>query len=160
MSARAAWRLESLGFTQVFDYVTGKQDWLAAGLPREGKLADTLRAGDLARRDVPTCGVQDLLGEARKRATAAGRTITVVLNEAEIVLGLVSGERFEADAQTPVEFVMESSPKTLRPHMPLTDLITDVQQHERGSVLITTPEGKLLGVVFRQDAEQALATLR
>ena len=28
---------ESLGFTQVYDYVPGKNDWLAAGLPREGK---------------------------------------------------------------------------------------------------------------------------
>ena len=36
MSPRAAWRLESLGFTKVYDYVPGKTDWLAAGLPREG----------------------------------------------------------------------------------------------------------------------------
>ena len=36
MSPRAAWRLESLGFGDVYDYVAGKVDWMAAGLPIEG----------------------------------------------------------------------------------------------------------------------------
>src|SRR6266542_3593380 len=29
LSARAAWRLESFGFTQVFRYAAGKADWFA-----------------------------------------------------------------------------------------------------------------------------------
>ncbi len=48
MSPRAAWRLESLGFTKVFDYVAGKADWSASGLPMEGKLANYCRAGSVA----------------------------------------------------------------------------------------------------------------
>jgi rhodanese-related sulfurtransferase len=36
MSPRAAWRLESIGFTEVHDYVAGKADWGSAGLPLEG----------------------------------------------------------------------------------------------------------------------------
>src|SRR6266511_4403171 len=36
MSPRAAWRLESMGFAEVYDYVAGKADWGAAGLPLEG----------------------------------------------------------------------------------------------------------------------------
>jgi hypothetical protein len=32
MSARAAWRLEGLGFPQVRRYTPGKMDWLAGGL--------------------------------------------------------------------------------------------------------------------------------
>jgi hypothetical protein len=35
MSPRAACRLELLGFTQVYDNVAGKADWLAHGLPTE-----------------------------------------------------------------------------------------------------------------------------
>ncbi len=42
MSPRAAWRLESLGFTRVYDYVAGKVDWFAAGFPREGRLAQAM----------------------------------------------------------------------------------------------------------------------
>ena len=37
MSPRAAWRLDSLGFQQVYDYVAGEADWFASGLPREGR---------------------------------------------------------------------------------------------------------------------------
>ena len=54
MSARAAWRLESLGFTHVYRYTAGKMDWRASGLPIEGQFADEPCAKDIARRDVPT----------------------------------------------------------------------------------------------------------
>ncbi|MFF5019711.1 rhodanese-like domain-containing protein [Streptomyces sp. NPDC001165] len=40
MSPRAAAQLEQLGFRQVYDYVPGKADWLAAGLPTEGPAAE------------------------------------------------------------------------------------------------------------------------
>jgi hypothetical protein len=30
MSPRAAWRLESIGFGQVYDYAAGKADWGSA----------------------------------------------------------------------------------------------------------------------------------
>ncbi|MDP9404293.1 MAG: rhodanese-like domain-containing protein [Actinomycetota bacterium] len=45
MSPRAAWRLEHLGFAQVYDYVAGKVDWMAAGLP-------TVRADITERRAI------------------------------------------------------------------------------------------------------------
>ena len=51
MSARAAWRLESLGFSQVYRYTPGKMDWLARGLPREGAAAAVIQADDLVRQD-------------------------------------------------------------------------------------------------------------
>ncbi|MEV1082879.1 rhodanese-like domain-containing protein [Streptomyces sp. NPDC050211] len=54
MTAWAAVRLEQLGFRQVYDYVPGKADWLAAGLPREGQEAATPLAGDVADANVPT----------------------------------------------------------------------------------------------------------
>jgi hypothetical protein len=51
---RAACRLELLGFTQVYDYVLGKADWLAHGLPTKGERAQLPRAKDVLRRDVVT----------------------------------------------------------------------------------------------------------
>lgn len=44
MSPRAACRLEQLGFAEVYDYTTGKADWLAHGLDTEGEQAVVLRA--------------------------------------------------------------------------------------------------------------------
>src|SRR5919199_650618 len=95
MSPRAAWRLESLGFTRVFDYVAGKQDWFAAGLPSEGKLAGRPKPGDLARRDVPTCGLAERVGDVHERARAAGWDACVVVNAESIVLGLMPREAAE-----------------------------------------------------------------
>ena len=65
MSPRAAWRLESFGFTDVYDYAAGKLDWLAAGLPTEGTNAERPRAADVARRDVPTCHLEEGLGDVQ-----------------------------------------------------------------------------------------------
>ena len=47
MSPRAACRLELLGFTQVYDDVAGKADWLAHGLPTEGEQAQVPRVKDI-----------------------------------------------------------------------------------------------------------------
>src|SRR5258708_26465448 len=63
MSPRAAWRLESLGFRNVHDYKPGKLDWMAAGLPTEGAHTSKRRAGDLAKKDVPTCTMDEKRSE-------------------------------------------------------------------------------------------------
>ena len=67
MSPSAAWRLETLGFTNVYDYVGGKANWFAAGLPREGELTGIPRAGDVARRDDVTCRPTDRIGDVIDR---------------------------------------------------------------------------------------------
>jgi hypothetical protein len=67
MSPRAAWRLEGIGFERVYDYVPGKADWFASGLPREGKLASVPTIGEAARRDVPTCAPAEKVGAVRER---------------------------------------------------------------------------------------------
>ena len=61
-----------MGFTEVYDYVAGKLDWLAAGGAIEGEGAAQPHAGTVARGDVPTCGLEERLGEVRERVKAAG----------------------------------------------------------------------------------------
>ncbi len=67
MSARAAWRLETLGFTEVFRYKPGKADWLANGLPTTGTEANVPRVSQVIRRDVPTCHLGERVGTVRER---------------------------------------------------------------------------------------------
>ena len=78
-----------MGFTRVYDYVAGKLDWLAAGLPTEGTNAMRPRAADLARKDVPTGRPDEHLEDVRARVGAAGWDACVVVNEAGVVLGLL-----------------------------------------------------------------------
>jgi predicted transcriptional regulator len=156
LSPRAAWRLETLGFTQVYDYVTGKVDWLANGLPTEGKGARSLRAKDCVRRDVPSCRLDDSLGKVWERVQAAGDDACVVLNEADIVLGSLSGEAFAAAPESTVEQAMDPGPTTIRPHVSLAEITDYLQQRDRDRVLVTTADGQLMGVLYRQDAERLL----
>ena len=156
MSPRAAWRLESLGFTRVFDYMAGKQDWLAAGLPSEGKLAGRPKAADFARPDVPTCGLAERLGEVRERVRAAGWDTCGVVNDERIVLGVLRGKAWERDPSTPAEQAMRSGPSTFRPNVPLEEVVQYLQEHQMASAWITTSDGRLVGLMPREAAERGL----
>ncbi len=156
MSPRAAWRLESLGFTQVFDYVAAKVDWLAGGLPVEGNLADLPRAGNVARSDVPTCRLSDRVADARDRVQASDHNLCVVTNDEGIVLGHLGARALRGDPKALVEEAMESGPTTTRPDDPLKAITERLQEARVGSILVTTPDGRLVGLPYRKDAEQRL----
>ncbi len=157
MSARAASRLESLGFTQVYRYTPGKDGWLASGLPTEGPEAATPRAGDVADRDTPTCAPHDRLGDVRYRLRAAGGTSCIVVDDQRVILGRVRGEALDGDAEQTVEAVMEAGPTTVRPSEPLDTLIERMQKRRTGSIIVSTAEGVLVGVLYREDGERRLA---
>jgi CBS domain-containing protein len=152
MSARAAWRLERLGFARVYRYAAGKADWLAAGLPREGKLAPFPTAGDALRRDVPTCGPDDLVGEAARRARAAGWRMCVVVGERRVVLGVLRRKALEGDPDRRAGDVAEPGPTTFRPSELLAEMAIHLTRTGVARVLVTNPDGELLGVLERDEA--------
>lgn len=157
MSARAAWRLEELGFTRVYDYVPSKIDWFANGLPREGKAAAVPWAGDLARDDVPICTPNDRVGDVRERVVATGHDLCLVLNEDRIVLGLLRGDALSKAATARVRDVMELGPKTVRPNHPVEELLQTRANQGVKCWIVTTSHGEFGGVLLRTDAERAFA---
>ena len=157
MSNRAAWRLESLGFTRVHHYTPGKDGWLAMGLPTEGPEAATPRAGDLADRDAPTCSLHDRLGDVRDRLRAVGETACIVVNDQRVIVGRVRGESLDADPEQTVEAVMEAGPTTVRPSEPLAALVERMQKRKTGSIVVSTAGGVLVGVLRREAGERRLA---
>ncbi len=150
MSPRAAWRLESLGFTQVYDYGPGKTDWLAAGLPREGEASSIPLAGDIVR-DVATCRPYEMLSAVRARLGGDVATC-VVVNDAGIVVGLLRRSQLESEEETIVERVMEPGPTTVRASELLADLVGRMQRARVRRILVTTPEGSLIGMLDREEA--------
>lgn len=154
MSPRAAWRLENIGFARVFDYAAGKADWFASGLPREGKVASVPTIGDAARKDVPTCGLGDSVGEAYDRAKKSGWETCVVVNDERVVLGLLRNGELESDPATTVEQVMRSGPTTFRPNVPVEKMAERMRRRGAPTVLVTTPDGRLVGLLYREDAER------
>ena len=146
-----------MGFTQVFDYVAGKVDWFANGLPREGNRANSPQIGDLVRRAGPVCHLGDCVGEVLQRVQTAGWDQCVVVNSAGVVLGLLRGEALHAAPEALVELAMESGPTTIRPNRSPGDIREYIRQHGAASVVVTTPAGQLMGIVERQDIERCLA---
>lgn len=62
---RAAWRLERIGLTHVFDDEDGEADWVAYGLPTVGS---RVRGGWF-----PTCEFAEPIGTVRDRLAGSGR---------------------------------------------------------------------------------------
>jgi CBS domain-containing protein len=154
MSPRAAWRLEGLGFEKVYDYVPGKADWFASGLPKEGRLASVPTIGDAARRDVPTCAPAEKVENARDRVRAAGWEVCVVVNKGRVVLGLLRGKELSSDPETTVERVMRSGPTTFRPDVLVGKMAKRMRERGARTVLVTTSDGRLVGLLYRDDAER------
>lgn len=153
MSPRAASRLETLGFTRVYDYVAGEADWLANGLPTEGRDANRSRAGDVATRDVPTCRLQERLGDVWERVRSAGWDSCFVVNDEHVVLGRVRGEAWHQPVETLVEQMMEPGPTTIRPDTELAEIAARMRKQGVATIIVTTTGGHLIGILNRADAE-------
>jgi predicted transcriptional regulator len=161
MSPRAAWRLQDLGFERVYDYVPGKADWFASGLPREGNLASIPTVGDVARPEVPTCSPKEKASNARERTRGAGWDTCVVVNEERVVFGLVRiKEELESDPAATVEEVMVAGPTTYRPNVPVGKAVERMRKRGVPAVLVTTSDGRLIGQLYREDAERQTENLQ
>jgi CBS domain-containing protein len=136
----------------VYDYVTGKQDWVAADLPFEGKAADQPRAGTVARQDVPTCRLDERLGDVRARGEQVGWDACVVVNQSRVVLGLLRKAELGRGDDAVVEDVMRPGPSTFRPFVSVEEMAAFMTEHELESSPVTTSEGRLVGLLLREDA--------
>ena len=141
MSPRAAARLETLGFDKVYDYVSGKSDWIAAGLP----------AGDIVSH------VGQRLGDVARRARAEGADEVIVVDDRHVVLGRIQGAALDGDPRALIEDVMRSGPATIRPDTPLETVVATLGSAGVSSTLVTDPDGRFTGTVYLEDARSRLA---
>jgi Mg/Co/Ni transporter MgtE len=132
--------------------VAGELDWLAAGLPTEGRNAELPRAGDVARRDVPTCRLEESIGQVRERVRAAGWDACVVVNDQRVVLGLLRAGELQRGQDEPIEQMMRPGPSTFRPHVPIEELAHFMVHHDLPTSPVTTSDGRLVGLLRREDA--------
>jgi predicted transcriptional regulator len=153
MSPRAAWRLDAFGFAESYDYVGGKADWLAAGLATDGAAAATPRAGRWADRTVPTCGPDEMVGEVAERARLAGWDTCVVVNKNNVVAGRLRRSAMEGNGSARVEGVMQVGPTTIRADTPLDQIMDRLREQKVHDVIVTSPDGELIGLLCREDPE-------
>ncbi len=154
MSPRAAWRLEAFGFEHVYDFVGGKLEWRERGLPTVGTGPFHLVAGQVLRPATATCRPDAPAGEVRRRMTASADSICVVTNEHDIVLGRLRWKDLPEDDRAPVEAFMQLGPATVQRREELTALSERMHRAGVKTILVTTPKGRLLGIVNRDDADR------
>ena len=73
------------------------------------------------------------------------------------LLGRLRKAMLDADPAARAEQVMEAGPSTIRPDRPLAELAERLRRRNLRTAVVTTPDGKLLGVVLRADMEARLA---
>ncbi|MGI9118622.1 MAG: hypothetical protein ACR2G7_00550 [Acidimicrobiales bacterium] len=118
----------------------GKSDWMAYGLAVEGE-EGPFAGGALA--EAAMCGPDDDASAVAERLQATGAARSVVVNEEQVVVGLVGLAALQgADQGAAVASLMAVIPSTVRPSVPLSSLAGADEP-----VLVTDSAGKLLGVV-------------
>lgn len=136
------------------DYVEGKLDWLSAGCPTEGDNAGEPKAGTVARTDVPTCRTDERLGDVAARVRDAGFDACVVVNDRNVVFGLLRADELSQDPDALIEDVMRPGPSTFRPHVPARQMAAYMDKHQLTSSPITRNDGTLVGLLRRGDLRE------
>jgi hypothetical protein len=123
----------------------------------EGERAGEPTVGDLAREDVITCALGDRVGPVREQVAGSPYPFALVLSDSRVLLGRLRSSMLECDPGLTAEQVMEPGPRTLRPHKTAAGIAEDLAQRELRWAIVTTPEGKLIGVAARAELEAAVS---
>jgi len=127
------------GFTEVYDYVDGKVDWMAFGLPVEGDDGPFL--GDQVA-SVATCAVTQTVAAARRELSGAGDDAVVIVEADGLAVGEVDAEALDGQPDDTVLLeVLRPVPSTVRPSV----TVASVAEGGGGGPLVTDSDGRLLG---------------
>jgi CBS domain-containing protein len=154
LSPRAACRLARLGFTEVYDYEPGKVDWLAHNLPVEGDRPEAPIAGRVMRDDAMRCRPADRVADVREGIVRSPYPFALVTSEDRTLLGRAPSSALDRASDRPVWEVAEPGPKTFRPHVSAEKVAGVLAEKGLRWAIVTTPEGRFLGVASREDLER------
>jgi Mg/Co/Ni transporter MgtE len=137
-----------MGFSEVYDYAAGEADWIAMGQPTVRR--DTKeRIEQVARKDAPTCALQDTLESIRTKLPKDWN-VCVVLNADRIVLGLVDFSR-ELDRDKSIGESMRPAPLTFRPGRTVSEVCDLLKTKNFAVALVTTSVGQFIGALRRDE---------
>jgi len=91
---------------------------------------------------------------------AAGWDTCFVVNDETVVLGRLGRAALVRDDDAGVEEAMSAGPSTVRPSLELDRAVERMRAQHLTMLPVTTSEGRLLGLLERDRAEQALRELK
>jgi len=103
-----------------------------------------------------TAAIDEPVGTVRARVAASPYGFALVVAGDGTLVGRLRADALAGDPTATAEAVMEAGPSTIRPDRALAELVAVMRGHGLGFMLVTTPEGRLLGVLPRGLAEQTL----
>jgi CBS domain-containing protein len=135
--------------------VPGKVDWLAHNLDVEGDRVDAPTLGRVMRDDAVRCAPTDHVADVRESIRRSPHPFALVTTAGGVVLGRVPASALDPRSEEPVWDVAEPGPKTFRPHHSAQNVARQLADKDLRWAIVTTPEGRLLGVASREDLERA-----
>lgn len=128
-------------------------DWFAAGFPRGGRYAEVTRVGDVVR-EAPSCAAGDRVGDVRARHPAADTVLVTSNGTGDGVAHGVLRSQLEGDQDALAGDVMHLGPITYRANVLFEAPVHYMREHHLANVLVTTPEGVALGLLYLEDAQE------
>lgn len=141
----------------MYDYAGGLQDWANAGEELAGEHGGGRPVLVGLTREVPTVPLDATVEDAR--SALADAAFLLVVDDERVVLGKVLARSLEQegiDGSAGVETVLIEGPTTVRPTESLPALLERMRQARTSSVVVTSNQGELIGVLFTADAERAV----
>ena len=94
--------------------------------------------------------------DVRERVHAADWEVCVVVNDERVVFGLLRKAELLKGRDEPVEQIMRPGPSTFRPHVRIEEMAAYMMEHDLPSSPITTSDGRLVGILLKEDALEAV----
>jgi predicted transcriptional regulator len=90
----------------------------------------------------------------RERVRAAGWDACVVVNDERVVRGLLRAEELRKGLDERVERVMQPGTSTFRPYVSIDEISKFMVTHDLPNCPITTSDGRLVGLLRREDIKR------
>lgn len=153
MSQRAAWQLERLGFTEVYDFVHGKAYWRASGRPTV-RTDGVVRVGECLSSP-PTAEVGTAVADLRDELSDGGEDVVVVAPNGVVYGRVRRSALYSGAADAVVGDIVREGPTTIRPDETADTVRTRMSERGVTSMIVTKPTGQLLGVFdIDEDGDQ------
>ena len=121
----------------------------------EGERTEPPTVGRVARDDFVRCGPHDRAADVLEQVERSIYPFGLVLGGDDRLLGRVRGSALrQAPADSPVGEIMELDPTTNRPHRAARDIAKRLADRDLRWAIVTTPEGRVLGVASRSDLDR------
>ena len=91
----------------------------------------------------------------RERIIASGYGFGLVTAAGGVLLGRLRRSSLDCDPNLRAEEVMEAGPSTVRPDKGAAALAKRLDERQLRWAIVTDPEGRLLGIVKREDLDSA-----